>query len=450
MRESRSIVVLDTSALIADPEAPTAYGAHPVVLPLVVIEELDHLKGRTDQVGWAARSVLRHIEHLRSTNGGDLRTAVPTVGGGTFRVELNGLRLDALAEHGLDPSRNDNRILAAALGLAGDGSRGDVTVTVVSNDTALRLKAAQLGLRAAEHARVSADGEPVPSSAVVEASSALIDRLYSSPGGVLLDDLAVDEEHLVDAVVTNGLAVVRCGNQSALVRRRADRLALVPSEEAWGLRPRSKEQRHALDLLLDPDVSVVALDGAAGTGKTVLAIAAGLEQVLEPANARYAKLSVFRPIIPVGRADVGFLPGDLEEKLDPWMAAVTDALVSLTSSRSEGDARALVEELRARRQLTMETVTFLRGRTLVGSYVLVDEAQNLEPSTLKTILTRVGEGTKIVFTGDTTQIDHAYLSERTNALRMLIESFGGQSCFGHTRLVTCERSEVADLAAKLL
>lgn len=446
MRESRSIVVLDTSALIADPEAPTAYGAHPVVLPLVVIEELDHLKGRTDQVGRAARSVLRHIEHLRSTNGGDLRTAVPTTGGGSFRVELNGLRLDALAEHGLDPTRNDNRILAAALGLAGDGAE----VTVVSNDTALRLKAAQLGLRAEEHARVAVDAEPTPSSAVVEASSALIDRLYSSPGGVPFDQLEEDEEHLVDAVVVNGLAVVRCGNQSALVRRRADRLTLVPSEEAWGLRSRSKEQRHALDLLLDPDVAVVALDGAAGTGKTVLAIAAGLEQVLEPAKSRYAKLSVFRPIIPVGRADIGFLPGDLEEKLDPWMAAVTDALVSLTSSRSEGDARNLVEELRARHQLTMETVTFLRGRTLVGSYVLVDEAQNLEPSTLKTILTRVGEGTKIVFTGDTTQIDHAYLSERTNALRMLIDSFGGQSCFGHTRLVTCERSEVADLAAKLL
>jgi PhoH-like ATPase len=244
----------------------------------------------------------------------------------------------------------------------------------------------------------------------------------------------------------NEFAVLRAGSQSALVRRHADdSLVLLRQAEAWGLRPRSKEQQFALDLLLDPAVRVVALDGMAGTGKTILALAAGLEQVME--GGIYDKLAVYRPVVPVGKAELGFLPGTLDDKLDPWMTAVTDALVALTDRRSHADARALLEEMTTREKLSLEAVTYLRGRTLQGTFVVVDEAQNLEPTTLKTILTRVGEGTKVVFTGDTSQIDAPYLSEHTNAVSVLIDAFQGEGVFGHVRLMTCERSEVASLAA---
>jgi PhoH-like ATPase len=214
------------------------------------------------------------------------------------------------------------------------------------------------------------------------------------------------------------------------------------------LRARNKEQRFALELLLDPQITVVALDGRAGTGKTVLAIAAGLEQVVE--QHRYERLAVYRPLVPVGRADVGFLPGGLEEKLDPWMSAIHDAVVALTDHRSSQDARGLIDDLIARGQLTLESVTFLRGRSLQAQIVVVDEAQNLEPTTLKTILTRIGDGTKVIFTGDTSQIDAPYMGESNNALAVLVQAFAGQSCFGHITLESCERSEVASLAAELL
>ena len=234
-----------------------------------------------------------------------------------------------------------------------------------------------------------------------------------------------------------------------LVRHRdASLVPLVRPSEAWGLRPRSKEQQFALDLLLDPEVRVIALDGMAGTGKTILALAAGLEQVME--SSAYDKLSVYRPVVPVGKAELGFLPGGLDEKLDPWMTAVNDALVALTDTRSHADARALLDEMTSREKLSLEAVTYLRGRSLHGTYIVVDEAQNLEPTTLKTILTRVGEGTKVVFTGDTSQIDAPYLSEQNNAVAVLIDAFSGESCFGHVRLTHCERSEVASLAATKL
>jgi len=256
------------------------------------------------------------------------------------------------------------------------------------------------------------------------------------------------EEH--EIVDENEFLILRAGSQSGLARRRGDMLELLShaTPEAWGLRPRSKEQRFALELLLDPTVSVVALDGRAGTGKTLLAIAAGLEQVVE--RRLFEHLAIYRPLVPVGRADVGFLPGGLEEKLDPWMSAIHDAIVALTDRQSRSDAQGLIEELTIRDQLSLESVTFLRGRSLHRQMVIVDEAQNLEPTTLKTILTRVGEGTKVVFTGDTSQIDAPYMGESNNALAVLIAAFRGQSCFGHVTLNNCERGAVANLAAELL
>jgi PhoH-like ATPase len=440
-------VVLDTSVLISDPESVFAFPDAHAVIPLVVIEELDRHKSRMDDVGRAAREVIRSLEELRSANGGDIRHAVTLPGGGTLRIETNGLLLDEVAAKGLDPRMPDNRILAAALGQQREGVEGLPTV-VVSNDAALRIKAAQVGLDAIEHQRLGRRVDEARSAGWVtaEVSSDLIDQLYTDGHGFDVAGLVGFDATALGRVQVNEFAVLRSGSQSALVRRTPERFAsLARTPDAWGLRARSKEQQFALDLLLDPDVRVVALDGMAGTGKTILALAAGLEQVMEA--SLYDKLAVYRPVVPVGKAELGFLPGDLEAKLDPWMAAVHDALVALTDTRSHADARAVLDEMTARDKLSLEAVTYLRGRSLHGTFVVVDEAQNLEPTTLKTILTRVGEGTKIVFTGDTSQIDAPYLSEHNNAVAVLIDAFAGEPCFGHVRLTNCERSEVASLAA---
>jgi PhoH-like ATPase len=433
-------IVVDTSVLIADPHCVRSFVGKALIIPLTVIEELDSLKTRSDDVGRAARTALRTIEELRVEHGGSLAEPVPLDGGGTVQIEINGIQKHLLLEHGLDIGVPDNRIIGAALGQAGKGP-----TVMLSNDAALRIKAAHLGVDAAEHqpTKGSALERPVGWS-VIETPHELIDCLYAANA---VDATAHES---TAATAENEFAVLRAGSQSALVRRVHDDLVLLPhaTPEAWGLRPRNKEQRFALELLLDPDIAVIALDGRAGTGKTILAIAAALEQVVE--QQRYERVAVYRPLVPVGRADVGFLPGGLEEKLDPWMSAIHDAIVALTDRNSSHDARRLIDELTARGKLSLESVTFLRGRSLQRQIVVIDEAQNLEPTTLRTILTRIGDGTKVIFTGDTSQIDAPYLGETNNALAVLTAAFSGQPCFGHITLTACERSDVASLAAELL
>jgi PhoH-like ATPase len=446
-KAQRTRLVVDTSVLIADPTCVLEFQDADVIVPLTVVEELDGLKSRPDDVGRSARTALRTLEELRVAHGGSLAKPVPTGNGtATLQIEINNIRKHLLVEHGLDPSVPDNRIIGAAIGQSDFGP-----TTMISNDAALRIKAAHLGVDAAEHRLTRSDRDrPAVGWSTIEAPYETIDCLYAA-GAVAID--AVFTESAPDSVIEfkeNEFAVLRSGSQSALVRAVHDEFVLLSQHtpEAWGLRPRSKEQRFALELLLDPDIAVVALDGRAGTGKTIMAIAAGLEQVVE--HSRYERLAVYRPLVPVGRADVGFLPGGLDEKLDPWMAAIHDAVVALTDRGSINDARNMVDELTNRGQLSLESVTFLRGRSLQHQFVVIDEAQNLEPTTLRTILTRVGDGTKVIFTGDTSQIDAPYLGESNNALSVLASAFAGQPCFGHITLTACERSDVASLAAELL
>ena len=445
-------VVLDTSVLVSDPDVLFAFGDADVVLPLTVIEELDKHKTRLDEVGWAARTTIRTLEELRMAAGGHLGKATPLRGGGTVRVELNGLRLEVIIAHGLDPARPDNRILAAALGLMGDG----VSVKLVSSDAALRLKAAQFGLVAEDYLRNAPADSLGAGWSSRPATSELIDSLYAD-GSASVETL--EGSHVfaddgtprpVPPMVINEYVVLKSpSNQSVLARRKGDRLERVREHcEPWGLTPRSKEQRFALDLLMDPSVDVVALVGHAGTGKTIMALAAGMEQVV--GTPTYASLGVFRPIVPVGKHDLGFLPGDLDEKIGPWMLAINDNMVALTENRSRADAAQITEEMRARRQLEFGSIAHIRGRSISRSFLLVDEAQNLEVGVLKALLTRVSEGTKIVFTGDISQIDSPYLSRTNNAMSALIDAFRGQDCFGHVVLTQGERSRVAELAAKLL
>jgi PhoH-like ATPase len=437
----RTRLVVDTSVLIADPTCVLEFADADVVVPLTVVEELDGLKSRVDDVGRSARTALRTLEELRVAHGGSLAEPVPTGNGSaTLQIEINNIRKHLLVEHGLDPSVPDNRIIGAAIGQADFGP-----TTMISNDAALRIKAAHLGVAAAEHRLTRSDRQRgAVGWTTLEAPYEAIDCLYAA-GAIAVDAVAAGVD-----LTENEFAVLRSGSQSALVRAVDDEFVLLSQHtpEAWGLRPRSKEQRFALELLLDPDIAVVALDGRAGTGKTILAIAAGLEQVVE--QGRYERLAVYRPLVPVGRADVGFLPGGLDEKLDPWMAAIHDAVVALTDRGCIQDARDMVDELTNRGQLSLESVTFLRGRSLQRQFVVIDEAQNLEPTTLRTILTRVGDGTKVIFTGDTSQIDAPYLGESNNALSVLSSAFADQRCFGHITLTACERSDVASLAAELL
>ncbi len=437
----RTRVVLDTSVLVADPNCLFSFSEVDVVVPLTVIEELDGLKNRPDDVGRSARAALRALEDLRVQHGGSLAEPVPVGDSGArVKIEINGVQTHLLLEHGLDPKVPDNRIIGAALGQA-----TACPTVMISNDAALRIKAAHLGLEAAEHQPTRSLRTTRPIGwGLIETPYEVIDSLYAAG--------AIVSETIPEASETseNEFLVLRAGSQSALTQRVGDELVLLSPTvpEAWGLRPRNKEQRFAIELLLDPQISVVALDGRAGTGKTLLAIATGLEQVVE--QHRYDRVAIYRPLVPVGRADVGFLPGGLDEKLDPWMSAIHDAVVALTDQGNSKNAGKLIEELTSRGQLSLESVTFLRGRSLQRQLIIVDEAQNLEPTTLKTILTRVGEGTKVVFTGDTSQIDAPYLGEFNNALAVLTNAFAGQSCFGHITLTSCERSDVASLAAELL
>ena len=441
-------VVLDTSVLVADPGAIHEFSGCALKVPLTVVEELDGLKTRTDSVGHTAREALRRIESLRVSAGGSLVEPVTLEHGGTLAIVLNGVHQSLLAEHYLDPSNPDNRIIGAALGVQGR----DTTVEVVSNDAALRIKAAHVGLAAKEYVPVPAygrDGDSPGWQTVDGLEGALIDRLFEER------KLEVRELDRSIVLYENEFAVLRAGKQSALARRKGDHLILLrQNQEAFDLKPRNIEQRLALDLLLDPAVSVVALDGPAGTGKTLLAIAAGLEQVWNhPATRRYERMAVYRPLVAVGRQELGYLPGTLDEKLDPWMGAIHDAVVAMSDGRRKGAADEIITQITAEGRLTMESVTHLRGRSLHGAWILLDEAQNLEPSLAKTVLTRAAEGTKVVFTGDTSQIDAPFLSAHNNAMSVLTAALGGGrggSLFGHIRLSQGERSALATLAAALL
>jgi len=445
---TQPVIVLDTSVLVADPGAVAAFAGCAVRLPLTVVEELNGLKNRPDGVGQTAREALRRIEALRVDAGGSLADPVTLHHGGTLAVVLNGVNHVLLDEHYLDPATPDNRIIGAALSLRAEGR----DVEMVSNDAALRIKAAHLGLAAKEYVPSPAYGREGTSPGwhtLSDVDPGLIDRLFT--------------ERVVDAALVEGAAIVRenefgvlrAGQQSALARRKGDQLCLLRHNlEAFDLKPRNIEQRLALDLLLDPQVAVVALDGPAGTGKTLLAIAAGLEQVWNhPSSRRYERMSVYRPIVAVGRQDLGFLPGSMEEKLDPWMAAINDAVVALSDGRRKDAADETIAQVTGEGRLTMESVTYLRGRSLHSTFVVLDEAQNLEPSLAKTLLTRAAEGTKVVMTGDTSQIDAPFLSAHNNAIAVLTAAFGGGRggrLFGHIRLTQGERSPLATLAAELL
>ncbi|MDJ0496271.1 MAG: PhoH family protein [Acidimicrobiia bacterium] len=435
---TRKTYVLDTCVLLADPQSLLRFDEHDVVLPLVVVEELDRQKIRVDEVGSNARRAIRALEKLGASEAGGLEAPRQLESGGTMRIELNGTHSDRLPKV-LDPSTADHRILATCLNLVDEGA----DTVLVTKDASLRIKGAQLGVEVEDY---RADTVPVDESysgvAEITVDASTIDEIYSE-GKIVLDrdDLHVNQYVILKTSASQSAVgrVVDTTFETSVVR--------VPgSRQAFGIESKNVRQAFALDLLMDPDVTAVSLMGLAGTGKTFLALASALEQTIEA--GRYRRISVYRPLVAVGRQEVGFLPGDLDEKLAPWMAAVHDNLYALFSGDPQS-AKGAIDELLDRNVIEMAAVTYLRGRSITDELVIIDEAQNLEYPTLKVILTRIASGSKVVFCGDLTQVDNPYISP-FGGLAALIEKLKGQSLFGHITLEKSVRSPLAELAATAL
>lgn len=420
--------VLDTSVLLSDPAALFRFAEHSVVLPVVVVMELEK-KRHDPELGYFARRALRILDELR---GRHLRLDIPVpVGdaGGTVRVELNHTSLDGLPS-GMRLGDNDTRILAVAQNLASDG----LDVTVISKDLPMRLKAAALGLGSEEYRAELAR-----------------DDAYTGVASVPLDEEQMralwEDERLDDVEAAAGLPfgtglVLTSPRGSALGRVDGDRSMHVVrgDREVFGVTGRSAEQRLAIDLLLDPQVGIVSLGGSAGTGKSALALAAGLEAVLE--RRQHRRVMVFRPLYAVGGQDLGYLPGDHQEKMNPWAQAVFDTLGSIVSQN-------VLDEVVARDLVEVLPLTHIRGRSLHDAFVIVDEAQSLERGVLLTMLSRIGQNSRVVLTHDVAQRDNLRVG-RYDGIAAVIEKLKGHRLFGHVTLTRSERSEIAALVTDLL
>lgn len=422
----RKTYVIDTSVLLGDPHSLKKFGASSVVLPVAVISELEG-KRHHPELGWAARTSLRFLEKLRTENNNLVDEIQVNDKGGTVRVELNHQALSLLPP-ALTDDTNDHRILAVAANLASEG----FDVTVVSKDLPLRLKASIAGLEAIESVPMNRDDEFWTGVVEVESDKKTIDELYKNHHA-RLDDLS--------SLPVNTGVVLRHGSQSCLARVTKTGLRIIRQDiEVFGVRGRSAEQRFAIDLLLDPEVQIVSLGGNAGTGKSALALSAALDAVLEQRS--HKKVLVFRPLYAVGGQDLGYLPGTEDEKMSPWAAAVMDVLESVTS-------QPVIEEVLDRGLLEVLPLTHIRGRSLADTFVVIDEAQNLERPVLLTALTRLGEGCKVILTHDVAQRDNLRVG-RHDGIASVIDALTGHRLFGHTTLQRSERGEIAALVSSLL
>lgn len=415
-----------------------AFGDNSVFIPIFVIDEIDNFKKDLSDLGRNARQVARQLDDMREK--GCLSDALEMENGGTLTVALG--HRSPLNSPG-DSRKMDNLILEIALEIRDRDP--DVQTVLVTKDVNMRVRGDALGLQTTDY----------------DEQNVRIEELYSGSseieiGGDMIDEFYAEGRlHMEEELTPNQYVLLRNqdnSGQTALARYDGEQGCVVPirklREGVWGIRPRNKEQHYALDLLLNDDVKLVTLVGKAGTGKTLLALAAGLQKSIE--DQSFHKLLVSRPIFPLGR-DIGFLPGDIEEKLNPWMQPIYDNIELLLglnkSDKKEGRSYSELFELGF---VEIEPLTYIRGRSLPSVYMVVDEAQNLTPHEVKTIITRAGEGTKIVLTGDPYQIDNPYIDASNNGLTTLVERFRGEGLAGHVTLEKGERSPLAELATKVL
>lgn len=462
--------VLDTNVLLHNPDALFVFKEHHVVIPFPVIEELDTMKRREDDIGRNARQAIRHLDKLRAA--GTLIEGVPwNILGMRYPTGPDGktgtIRID-VAEYDrpavIEAPTPDNRIIAVAFDLHRLGHKA----VFVSKDLSARIKSDSLGIITEDFENQKVDAERLYTGfETVEVDGDLIDELYRERMlpveriAAQLTTTAEDGSTYTHELVPNEFVVLKDGQDEAhsgLGRRLADTNHLVPvahqRKPVFGLLPRNVQQTMALDLLLDDTIQLVTLLGSAGTGKTLLAIAAGMAKVFN--EERYDKLLVARPIMPLGR-DIGYLPGSKDEKLEAWMQPIFDNLGYLLSTRGShiqaADSHSpeqRIDKLVADGRLVLEPLTYIRGRSIPHQYMVVDEAQNLTPHEVKTIVSRVGEGTKLVLTGDIGQIDNPYLDQSSNGLSYTIEKMKGLGIVGHVTLARSERSELASLATERL
>lgn len=433
--------VLDTNVLLHDPQAIFRFVDNDLVIPITVIEEIDGFKKDLSEIGRNARHISRILDGFRAQ--ASLMKGVPLERGGVLKVALYTEEAMKRLPPELVSERADNRILAVALNLK---ETSKAPVIFVTKDTNLRIKADAVGLIAQDYEsdKVSID-DLYSGTAEVTVDKTLVDRFYGQGYVDLPGDYYPNQcITLVDEVNPSHTAIGRYHGPL----QRLMPLIRPPKEGTWGIHPRNREQQFALDLLFNDDIQLVTLVGKAGTGKTLLAIAAGLYKSADQGS--FSRLLVSRPIFPLGR-DLGFLPGDLEEKLAPWMQPIFDNVDLLLGAVEErGKRKRGYKELVDMGLLEIEPLTYIRGRSIPKQYMIVDEAQNLTPHEIKTIVTRAGEGTKIVLTGDPYQIDNPYVDASSNGLTYVVEKFKGQEIAGHVTLSKGERSPLAELAANLL
>ncbi|WML49387.1 PhoH family protein [Neobacillus sp. PS3-34] len=439
------IYVLDTNVLLQDPYSIFSFEDNEVIIPAVVLEEVDSKKRYMDEVGRNARHVSRLIDGLRSM--GKLHEKIKLENGGSLKIELNHRSFHQLQDIFIEKT-NDNRILAVAknLFLEEQSKENGKLVILVSKDALVRVKADAIGLISEDFLsdRVIESEQIYTGFLEVYLPAEKLGRFYEK-GELPLIEVAnhpfYPNQTLImkDALGGKGSALGMVDQSGKKVKK-----LVFNQEHIWGIHPRNVQQTLALEMLLRKDIPLVTLIGKAGTGKTLLALASGLLQTED--LREYKKLLVARPIVPVGK-DLGYLPGEKQEKLRPWMQPIFDNLEFLFDTKKPGDLDAILAGMKS---IEVEALTYIRGRSLPDQFIIIDEAQNLTKHEVKTILTRVGEGSKIVLVGDPDQIDHPYLDAYNNGLTYVVEKFKNEAVSGHVKLLKGERSGLARLAADLL
>ncbi|NGX63294.1 MAG: PhoH-like protein [Candidatus Anoxychlamydiales bacterium] len=436
---SRKTFVLDTNVLLYDPSSIKQFQDNDVVIPLIVLEELDALKRRSDELGKNARQVVRYIDSLKTKKKGDLNKGIIIDEGPTIKIFLD-IKTRTIKRFPLPLDRNSNKILHISSLLKNEGQK----VVFVSKDFVTRVKAEAMGLEAQDYENLKVSYKKIYKGIkILETSKKEIDLFYKDGQITKADINFLPNEYCI---------LKSLEKSSAICKYNSNYKKLEPLIEykkgIWGIYPLNVEQRCVIDLLLRDDIKLVTLVGAAGTGKTLLALACGMKKVFD--DALYSKILVSRPIIPLGK-DIGYLPGTKEEKLFHWMQPIYDNLeVLLHHTNGEGNEKSAFDWIMDSNKLEMEAVTYIRGRTLPKVYMIIDEAQNLTPHEVKTIISRAGKGTKVILTGDPTQIDNPYLDQDSNGLTYTISKFQDQKLYGHIFLDKTERSELAKIAADIM
>jgi len=454
--------ILDTNVLLNDPDSLFAFEENEVILPFTTIEELDKIKSRPNEVGANAREVARRLSEMISANdAGTLKRGLKLRNGGTLRiVAVSDFENHKKLENDWDPTNKDNHILDVCRGLHAQAlTLGCQPPILVTRDIVLRVKCDFLGIPCEDYKKNSVAENPdrlFVGHTTVDVPSEVTQAFWEAYASA---DVGGEFNCIVDSYVSHQLSPNEfvsfkdpSTTEPATVRYmdQGEPLKIIRDHKKpiFNVTPRNKEQNLAVDLLLDPKIKMVTLIGKAGSGKTLLSIAAGLNQVLE--KKKYKSLVVCRPVVPVGN-DIGFLPGTKAEKLEPWIAPIKDNLrYLLFSGRKSKNSEATLQGYFEDGVIEVEAITYLRGRSIADAFIIIDEAQNLTAHELKTIITRVGENTKIVLTGDIEQIDNLYIDAVSNGLTVAVEKFKQYSIAGHVTLVKGERSELASLASRIL